>query len=438
VERGINLAGLAYTSNTYSENFYYFAENPGETMTVGLMRKLDFWVGIPSCFFLSLFYSAKKFFCPHPPLEKPIKKVLFLELSEIGSTILSYPAMRTLKELYPDSELFFWIFADNQDAVHLLNIIDRDKVLTVRTNNLLCFCKDIIQNLQRIREERIDAVIDMELFSRFSSILSFLSRARFRVGFGTFAQEGLYRGALRTHDVPYNPYQHISRNYLALVYALKSPPGQIPCVKECWKNSPGLLTLPVIESSQERKTRLWDMLHRENPEIERCRKKVVIHPGIQDALPLRRWPLDNYLQLVEKLSSLPDLMIIYSGVGGSPKESGLYDRLKGPRTINLIGKTHIPDLIDLFNLSNLLISHDGGMIHIASLTRIPIIGIFGPETPDLYGPLKNNKTIFYASLSCSPCLTAYNHRVSPCNENRCVQAIPVDDVLQSAIRVLNQ
>ncbi|MBP7162654.1 MAG: glycosyltransferase family 9 protein [Candidatus Omnitrophica bacterium] len=408
-------------------------------MTVGWMRRLDFWIGVPVCFFLSIFQFLQKPFQKNPAPGKPLKKVLFLELSEIGSTILSYPAMQKLKELYPESELYFWIFADNQDAVHVLGTVARENVLTIRTGSFWAFCKDVARNLQRIRREQIDAVVDMELFSRSSSILSFLTRAPFRIGFGTFAQEGLYRGRLRTHEVSYNPYQHIAQNYIALIYALKSLPGQYPCVKENWQASPVTLTLPVLESPEGRKAALMDILRRENPHIDHCRHKVVIHPGIHEALPLRQWPIENYGKLAEKLSSRPDVMIIFAGVAGKAKDAGRdYERLRGPRTINLIGKTRIPDLIDLCNLSHLLISHDGGLIHIASLTRIPVIAIFGPETPVLYGPLKENKVIFYRPYSCSPCLTAYNHRISYCKENRCVRSIPMEEVYQSAVKILNQ
>ena len=406
-------------------------------MTVGLMRKMDFWLGIPICFILSLYQILQRIFQRQSTLDRPVKKVLFLELSEIGSTILSYPAMRKVKEFYPESELFFWIFADNQDAVHVLGTVERENVFAVRTNSLGSFCQDILFSLKRIRHEQLDVVVDMELFSRFSSILSFLTGARYRLGFGTFAQEGLYRGDLRTHDVPYNPYQHIAQNYLALIYALKSPPGQVPCVKEPQLPSPASLSLPVIEPNPERKEKLLDLLRAENPQVESCRKKIVIHPGIQDALPLRQWPMENYLNLTRRLSSDPQVMIIYAGVSFEKRDEALYDKLIGPRAINLIGKTRIPDLIELFNLSDLLISHDGGMIHIASLTPIPIIAIFGPETPALYGPLKTNQTIFYTALSCSPCLTAYNHRVSRCTRNDCVQSVSVKDVYQSAINILN-
>ena len=407
-------------------------------MTVGLMRKMDFWLGIPVCFFLSVARGVQKFFRREALLDAAVNKVLFLELSEIGSTILAYPAMRKVKEFYPESELFFWIFSENQDAVHVLGTVPRGNVLTVRTDSLWSFFLDIFRNLKRIHREHIDVVVDMELFSRFSSILSFLTGARFRIGFGTFAQEGLYRGDLRTQDVPYNPYKHISQNYLALVYALKAPEGQQPCVKEPWPAAETALTLPVIESSPDRQKKILDILHAENPQIDRCRKRVVIHPGIHEALPLRQWPLSSYLELAEKLSADPAVSVIYAGVAAEKANAGLYNQLRGERAVNLIGKTRIPDLIDLFNFADLLISHDGGMIHIAALTRIPIIAIFGPETPDLYGPLKTNKTIFYSAFSCSPCLTAYNHRVSRCNANLCVRAVSVQAVYQSALKFLNR
>ncbi|HQO59057.1 MAG TPA: hypothetical protein PLT76_10125, partial [Candidatus Omnitrophota bacterium] len=98
-------------------------------MTVGWMRRLDFWIGVPVCFFLSIFQFLQKPFQKNPAPGKPLKKVLFLELSEIGSTILSYPAMQKLKELYPERELYFWIFNNNQDAVHVLGTVARENVL---------------------------------------------------------------------------------------------------------------------------------------------------------------------------------------------------------------------------------------------------------------------------------------------------------------------
>jgi len=54
--------------------------------------------------------------------------------------------------------------------------------------------------------------------------------------------------------------------------------------------------------------------------------------------------------------------------------------------------------------------------------------LFGPETPALYGSL-GNSTPLYAGLACSPCVSATNHRKTPCRDNVCLQAISVETVL---------
>ncbi|MCX5839466.1 MAG: glycosyltransferase family 9 protein, partial [Deltaproteobacteria bacterium] len=75
----------------------------------------------------------------------------------------------------------------------------------------------------------------------------------------------------------------------------------------------------------------------------------------------------------------------------------------------------------------------------AVLTPIKSILFHGPETPVLYGPLSDKVHVFYRSLSCSPCLTAYNHRNSPCDgDNVCLKSIQPEEVLEKALSILQQ
>ncbi|MGH8475422.1 MAG: glycosyltransferase family 9 protein, partial [Methylococcales bacterium] len=81
----------------------------------------------------------------------------------------------------------------------------------------------------------------------------------------------------------------------------------------------------------------------------------------------------------------------------------------------------------------LLITNDGGPGQFAAMTPIPTIILFGPETPALYGSHSPNAHFFYSGLSCSPCLTAYNHRNSPCDgDNQCLKRISPEQVLAKA------
>ena len=93
----------------------------------------------------------------------------------------------------------------------------------------------------------------------------------------------------------------------------------------------------------------------------------------------------------------------------------------------------------LFHFASLLITNDGGPGHFAAMTPVPAIVLYGPETPTLYGPMDGKSRTCYVPFSCSPCLTAYNHRHSPCDgDNRCLKAIHPDRVLKMAYEILEQ
>lgn len=79
---------------------------------------------------------------------------------------------------------------------------------------------------------------------------------------------------------------------------------------------------------------------------------------------------------------------------------------KADRIVNLAGMTSLNDLIDIFCFSDLFISNDSGPAHLASLTDIQSIVLFGPETPLLYSPLGKNSESLYLGLDCQPCVTA--------------------------------
>ena len=76
-----------------------------------------------------------------------------------------------------------------------------------------------------------------------------------------------------------------------------------------------------------------------------------------------------------------------------------------------------------------MVTNDSGPGHFSSVTRLHTVVLFGPETPALYGSLGKSIPIT-ANLACSPCVSAANHRKTPCTDNACMRAIRVDDVLE--------
>ena len=123
----------------------------------------------------------------------------------------------------------------------------------------------------------------------------------------------------------------------------------------------------------------------------------------------------------------------------APLGQSIVAHCQSPQCVNLSGYTDsMRHLLALFHRASLLIANDGAPGQFAAITPLPTVMLFGPETPALYKPLAPNVHAMHISLSCSPCLTAYNHRNSPCDgDNQCLKLITVEQVLQKAHELLD-
>lgn len=398
------------------------------------MRCIDFFVGVPVCLLLTLAVRLLGRLWVAQNKGGP-RKVLFIELSEMGSTILASAAISRVQERYRDAQHCFVIFRKNAPSLRLLGLFSEKQIFTVRDDSLVAMAVDLFRFVRSCRAERIDTVVDLELFSRISSILSLLSGASIRVGFHNYRGEGLYRGEHLTHKVHYNPYNHMSQNFMALVEALGCDPAEIPQPKRVIPVQPQ----PVrVGTDREAYEFVRQEIAKDYPLTPEHRIIVVNHDA-GSLLPIRSWPLDRFVELIRRLlSSDPKLVVVLMGIAEA-KGSALTiaQRIGDPRCIDFVGRTRtLTDVIQLFHQSDLLITNDSGPAHFAALTPIKSVTLFGPETPVLYGPVGENAAKVYAGLACSPCLSALNHRNSPCTDNKCMQALGVDEVLAHARRLL--
>jgi ADP-heptose:LPS heptosyltransferase len=156
----------------------------------------------------------------------------------------------------------------------------------------------------------------------------------------------------------------------------------------------------------------------------------VFNPNASDMLPLRRWPLDRFVDLGRRI--VVDYGSVNIVVTGAPVEeaaaSALCQAIDSPRVINLAGLTTLRDVLVLYTIADVLVTNDSGPGHFASLTDIDNIVLFGPGAPSQFGPVGGRAHVLWAGLACSPCVNVYNHRFSPCTNNVCMQSIGVDQV----------
>lgn len=394
-------------------------------MKVDFMRVVDRYVGSPLCLIFSMINRILRFL-PREKSRIP-RKILIIQLSEMGVAVLVRPSLQYIKKRYPETEIFYLIFEEMKESISPLNLIRKENVITITSSSVIGFIKDTLKALYRLRRQKIDFAIDMELFSRYSNLLSYLSGARMRIGFDNFYAEGLYRGSLITHRVHYNYYNHISLNFLALFKAVSENEKDIPLLKE--EIAREEIAQFYIESTEEAKRMIWEKLKKEDPAISTNNRIIVLNPNASELLPLRRWPIENYIKLTEMLLENPDYYVILTGVKSDlPDILTICNVVSNGRCINLATKTTIKELINLYNIADILVSNDSGPPHFASLTKIRSIVLFGPETPVMYAPLSSNLEVVYMNLACSPCVSAFSHRKSICKNNLCLKLITVDDI----------
>ena len=395
------------------------------------MRWIDKWVGIPLCFFLSILNSITRRFNKGDK----IKNILFIQLSEMGSAVEVIPCIQDIKKAHPNAQIYYLIFKEMSGIIRIIGIIQDENILTIRNSSLITFTIDTVKIIWRLRKLKMDVVIDLELFSRFSSLLAYLSKTRIKIGFHKFKMEGLYKGNFYTHPVIYNPYKHISVNYLNLTRSLDSL-GGIPYLKE---RPDQKFDEFYIKSTEKEKKLILDKLRESFPNINEKSKIVILNSNAGSLIPVRRWPIENYCELARKITRDKNAFVVLTGDKFEREEGEIICKyLDHKNCINLAGKTTLKELFDLFNISNMIVSNDSGPAHFATLTKIHIIVLFGPETPTLYSPLSKNLTVIYSNFACSPCVSAYNHRRSSCKDNKCLKVIKVDDVFKEVEKVLNK
>ncbi len=173
-------------------------------------------------------------------------------------------------------------------------------------------------------------------------------------------------------------------------------------------------------------------------EVVRWREQNGLGAGSAIALapgsvgPAKRWT--SYAETARRLAEEGlDVWVV-----GGPGEKALAAEIVaagGARVRDLTG-TDLRNGILAMAAAKIAISNDSGLMHIAAALGTPTIGIFGPTSPKLWGPLNGlaatvqTKTI----LPCQPC-----HRpVCTMNEHRCMRDIPATDLVAVAMRVLSE
>src|SRR5262249_3208800 len=272
--------------------------------------------------------------------------------------------------------------------------------------------------------------IDCELFMRVPALICGALRAKARAGFYRYDYEGLYRGNFYDYICGYNQNSHISKNFLALTKSALARASDNP-------NFKAAITLeeirvqPVMERPSQEKLELL---------VGRGQLRYfVVCPDVGKTLPMRNYPRASFSELINiLLERHPQHRVVMIGTQAErpASEAVLAGVKKKSACVNLCGKTTFSELMEVIAGADLVITNDNGPAHFATLTGTKCLVLFSTDSPFVYGPL-GDAVIAYSHYQCSPCISAFNHKVSRCDNNRCLQAIAPEVLAQIAETLLN-
>ena len=150
---------------------------------------------------------------------------------------------------------------------------------------------------------------------------------------------------------------------------------------------------------------------------------------------LRRWPLTHWVRLAAELAAAGERVCLVGTTEDQEEGRQIVDAV--PQVENAIGQSTLSQFVDRIATARLLVTHDSGPLHLAALTRTPTVALFGPTNPieRLYPGAPVIVVSAASGLPCAPCYDGRNY--APCLLNRCLTDVPVESVLASARRLLD-
>jgi lipopolysaccharide heptosyltransferase II len=351
-------------------------------------------------------------------------RILLVRLRQIGDVVFTTPAIRALREQFPDA-LLSYIVEPAAAPIVIPNPLIHEVIVAPRRRGVQGMLDDFALG-RRLRARRFDLAIDFHGGPR-ASLLTWLSRAPRRIGYRIIGRSWMYTTAIarpRTLRA-----RHSVENQWDLLAALGiGPPNPSRFPVEMPSD-------PVVSAA------VADRLARAG--VTEDDRLIVIH--VSAGNPFRRWPTAYFVDLAVSLAAAdPQRRVL---ITSGPSEQGAAERVIAEARTRLgveradhvlsCGEFSLQELRSLLERVALYIGGDSGPLHVASTTHVPIVGLFGPTLPVRSAPWRDSRwvteSVDAGDLPCRPC----EQRVCAPGDFRCLTSIEPTVVLKAAERAMN-
>jgi heptosyltransferase-2 len=340
-------------------------------------------------------------------------QILVIRFRYLGDTVLTVPFLRNLRRAEPNARIVWMVAPGDAEVVKGIPYVDEFLVWDPRkgsdgrpgAHRTLAARIGFVRELRRRRFDKVYVL--KRSFS--SALMAFLSGAPRRVGFDT---EG--RGFLLTRRAPYLAGRHEVESFLDVLRAdgIPTPDNHL----EAWL-------------SPDERAFAADFLERAG--FKPGEPIVGLHPFC--ANPPRGWHEDEFVAVANEVQRRYGARIL---IFGGKQDQDLAEKMRQgitPAAVSLAGRTNLRESMALLARCTAFVCNDSGVMHLGAALGVPLVALFGPQSPAKFGPWTKNARIIYLSFPCSPCRQKFFTECTPSARGKpaCMEAITVREVLEA-------
>jgi heptosyltransferase-2 len=319
---------------------------------------------------------------PKTAASRAPQRILVSELWHIGDVVIAMPFLAALRTLFPTARITLLAKSHARDTLANTGLVDDvvsfDFPWTFLDEDRRPTLKELLQIpgvIRRLRRMRFDLAFDCSRDGR-NHLLMYLSGAARRIGFAFGGGDYLLTDALPVGSLEH----HRTEDWLRLLEPFRA---------EIQRSEPSL----VVSESERR----WaaDFLGRAG------RKKdetlIAIHAG--GSSRLKRWSLEHFEALARIAVDVSGARILWIvDPAGTGANSALPEG-------SIVARPSLRELIALLSECSLLVSNDGGPMHLASALGVPTFAVYSWGKPEWWKPYATARHTWVQreDITCRPC-----------------------------------
>lgn len=283
-----------------------------------------------------------------------VRRILVIQLRELGDTILTTPLFRQLRRIYLHAEIDMVCQRSNRPLLEHHPLISETFELPRKAG-----VRDFLAFASKLRQRKYDVIVDTQSLPK-TALLTRLAAGRKRLG---FRNRGIRNRLCYTHPYRPPPFEYSSRNKLLLLQDERVDLDDVQ------------LDFCVSDEDKAAAARFRN---------EYFQAPVVAIYGVT-RFEWRRWPVAKLANIADRLAERGFQPFLVYGPGEESIAREIADQMRCEPLIDY-AMPSIPVLKEILTGCELLVGNDGGPKHFANAAGIPTVVVMDGESAVRWTP----------------------------------------------------